>query len=115
MIESIWKMSASSIVRQDRRRVARLALVDRVGVGASGFAVYMIQCLGRGAVSSTCTRNIYVVGNESKPMTASFAAAFAKSLPRMFMCAMIFCRVMRRPIVLLGSWRSVMLPIRSMW
>jgi hypothetical protein len=78
-------------------------------------AVYMTQCRGRGATSPMSTRNLLYGGRVSKLRAASLEAAYARSLPRMLVCALILCRVVRCLVSLLASRRYVMLSRRSLW
>ena len=60
-----------------------------------GVTVYMTQYCGRGATSPMSTRIVACVGRVSKLRTAILAAASARSLPRMLVCALILCRFVR--------------------
>jgi len=91
----ICRRSASGMVHQGRRRVPRLVPIERAGSVTVGFAVCMTECIGREAISPTSTRIVCVGGSVSKFQSASLAAAPAMSSPRMFVCALILCRVMR--------------------
>ena len=77
----ICRRSASGIGHRGREGVARFVPVDRAGVGASGFTVYITPCVGRGDISPTSTRIVYVGGSVPKCVTASLATASARSLP----------------------------------
>jgi hypothetical protein len=83
--------------------------------GGGGVAVYIIQYRGRGAISPMSTRNVWSGGSESKLRTANLAAASARSLPRMFVCALILWSVVVRPASLLFSRSYVMLSRRVVW
>jgi len=72
-----------------------------------GVAVYMTQCCGRGATSPMSTRNLLFGGRVSKLRTAILAAAPARSLPRMLVCALILCKVVRWPSSLLACFKEV--------
>jgi hypothetical protein len=92
-----------------------LVHVNRVGVGDGGFAVYMTEWDGRGAVSPMGTRSVCVVDNDLKSLSINFAAKSARSLPRMFVCDLILCKVVLRPIGLLVSMSSAMLSRSRSW
>ncbi len=55
-----------------------------------GFAVYITQNGGRGAMDPTSTLKVFSAGRVSKSVTASLAAVSARSFPRMWVCALIF-------------------------
>jgi hypothetical protein len=57
-----------------------MVLVDRVGVGVGGVAVYITQSFGRGTVSPTDTRNVCVGDSESKSLTLNLAAAYIREV-----------------------------------
>ena len=80
-------LSSSGMVHHGGRRVACLGPVESAGGGVVGLAVYMTQKGGRGAVAPMSTRIVCAGGSLSKSVTASFAAASARSLPRMFVWA----------------------------
>ena len=84
-------------------------------VKMGGLDVYMTQYFGRGAISLISTRVVWAGGRVSKLRTASFAAASARSFPRMLVCPRILCRVFRKPSDALAFSSSVMLCKRSMW
>ena len=89
----IWSRSSSGMVHHGGRRVACLGPVERAGGGVVGLAVYMTQKGGRGAIAPMSTRNVCSLGSLSKSVTASLAAASARSLPLMCVCALSFLMV----------------------
>ena len=111
----IWRRFASGIVHHGGRRVACRGPVERAGVGVGGSAVYMTQNGGRGAIAPISTRCVWSEGRVSKFVTASLAAASARSLPRMLVCALIFRRVVEKSFSLRSSRSCEMLLSRSMW
>ena len=66
-------------------------------MGVSGSAVYMTQNGGRGAIAPISTLCVWSGGRVSKSVTASLAVASARSLPRTFVRALIFRRVVEKP------------------
>ena len=85
----ICKWSASEIAHHGGRRVACLGPVARAGVGVGGLAVYMTPNGGLGAIAPISTLIVWSRGRVSKVVTTSLAAASARSLLRMFVCALI--------------------------
>ncbi len=81
------------MVHHGGRRVACLGPVESAGGGVVGLAVYMTHKGGRGAMAPMSTRNVCAVGRVSKSATASLAAASARTLPLMCVCALIFLMV----------------------
>jgi len=77
--------------------VGHLFGVTGVVVKMGGSDVYITQCLGRGTISPTSTWVVCASGRVSKLRTASFAAASTRSLPLMWECPRIVCRVVRKP------------------
>ncbi len=110
----ICRRSVFGMVHQGRWKVAQLLRVAGAMARGGGLAVHMTPCVGRGVfpdVHSEC-----LVRWES--VIASYydmAAVSAMSLPRMLVCPLILCQVVRYPACLLVSRRSVMLSRRSMW
>ena len=88
----ICRRSASGMVHHDGRRVHFLGPAASAGVGVVGLAVYMTQNGGRGVVAPISTRRVCFGGSLSKSVTASLAAACARSLPLICVCALIFIR-----------------------
>ena len=80
----IWRRSSSGIVYHGGKRVACRGLVAWAGGGVCGLVVYMTQNGGRGAIAPTSSRRVCSDGTVSKSVTASLAAASARSLPRMW-------------------------------
>ena len=111
----ICKRYASGNVHHGGRRVACLGSVATVGVGVEGLVVYMTQNGGRGAIAPISTLSVWSWGRVSKSVTASLVVASAKSLPRMFVCALIFQRVVEKPLSRRFSRRCEMLCRSSMW
>ncbi len=109
------KRSASGIAHHGERKVACLGLVARAGVGVEGLAVYITQNEGRVAIASISTLSVWSWGRVSNSVTANLAVASDKSLPRIFVCALIFRRVEEKPFPLRFSRRFEMLWRRSMW
>ncbi len=81
------------MVHHGGRRVACLGPVESAGVGVVDLAVYMTQKGGRGAIAPMSTRNVCSIDSVSKSVTSSLAAASARSLPLMCVCALIFLMV----------------------
>ncbi len=75
----ICSRSATGIVHHGGRRVEFLGPVARTVVVVVGLAVYMTQKGGRGAVAPMPTRIVCASGSLSKSVTASLAAASARS------------------------------------
>jgi hypothetical protein len=73
--------------------VACLGPVESAGGGVVGLDVYMTHKGGPGAIAPMSTRNVCSLGRVSKSVTASLAAASARSLPLMCVCALIFFMV----------------------
>jgi len=111
----IYMRSASGIVPQGRRKVTWLMPIERAGMVIGGFAEYMSQCDGHGIFFPMSTCNVCAGGSVSKYATASLATASTRSLPRMFVWALILYRVVRKPVHLLALRRLVMLLRRSIW
>ena len=95
----ICRRSASGTVHHGGRRVEFLGPVASVGVGVVWLAVYMTQNGGRGVVAPISTRRVCFGGSLPKSVTASVAAASARSLPLICVCALIFA----------GMWSSLFL------
>jgi len=95
--------------------VAWRRLLARSGGGMRGVIVYITHYGGRGASDPTSTRIVWSGGRVSKFTTASVAAASARPLTRILVCALLF----RVGVAMLrscrASWRPVMLCSRSMW
>jgi len=85
----ICRRSASRMVHHGRWVEGQLLKVAGEIVKVGGLAVNITQCLGRGAFSPTSTRIVWAYGRVSKLRTASFAAASARSFPRMRVCPRI--------------------------
>ena len=83
--------------------------------GRGGSAVYMTQNGGREAIAPISTLSDWSGGRVSKFVTASLVDASAMSLPRMFVRALIFRRVMEKPFSRRFSRSCEMLLSRSMW
>ncbi len=111
----ICKRYASGTVHHGGRRVACLGLVARAGVGVGGSAVYMTQKGGLEAIAPISTLCVRSGGRVSKSFTASLADMSARSLPRMFVCALFFRRVVEKPVSRRFSRSCEMLWSRSMW
>ncbi len=111
----ICKRLASGIVHHGGWRIACLGPVARAGVGVGGSAVYMTQNGGRGAIAPISTLIGWSRGRVSKPVTAILAATSARSLTRMFVCALIFRMVVEKPFPRWFSKRFEMLWSRNMW
>ena len=63
------------------------------GGGVVGFAVYITQNGGRGAMDPNSTLKVYSPGRVSKSVTANLLAAVsARSFPRMWVWALIFLK-----------------------
>jgi hypothetical protein len=111
----IWRRSSSGMVHHALVGVGRTCWFPRLSAGAGGWGVYITQCCGRGALSPMSTRMHWCGGRFSKLVTASLAAASARSLPRMLVWALILCRAVWCPASFLVSRRSVMLSRRIEW
>ena len=99
----------SEMLHHERRRVAQLVPVYRAGCGGGGLAEYMTQWIGRGDVSPISTRRVCGGGSVSKCVTASMAAASARSFARILVWALVMWRVVRRPANRLVSRKLVVL------
>ncbi len=88
----ICRRSASGMVHHGGRRVEFLDPVASAGVGVVGLSVYRTHNAGWGGVAPIFTRRVCSSGSLSKSVTASLAAAFARSLPLVCVCALIFLR-----------------------
>ena len=80
----IWRRSSSEIVHHGGRRVACRGLMAWASGVACGLRLHMTQKGGRGATAPTSTRRVCFGGRVSKYVTASLAAASARSLSRMW-------------------------------
>ena len=99
----------------ERQRVAQVVPMDWAGTGDDSLDVYTTEWVGRGVVPPISTRNVCDGGSVSNCVTASLAAASARSLPRILVWALMLWRDLRKPADRLVSIRSVMLPIKSLW
>ena len=111
----IWKRFFSGMVHHALVVLAGFVRVPGATLKGGGEAVYIIQYCGRGAISPMSTRSVSFGGRVSKLRTAILAAASTRSFPRMIVCALILCRVVRRPAIALVSRRSMILSSRVAW
>ena len=108
----ILRRSSSGMVHQALVVLADFVKLSGATLSGGGVAVYIIHYFGRGVISLMSTRSVRFGGRVSKLRTASFVAASARSLPRMFVCELILFRVVRRPAIFLLSRRSTTLSSR---
>ena len=83
--------------------------------GRGGSVVHMTLNRGRGAIAPISTLIGWSRGRVSKPVTAILAATSARSLTRMFVCALIFRMVVEKPFPRRFSKRFEMLWSRGTW
>jgi hypothetical protein len=103
------------MAHHDSRSVACSGPEPKCGGGTCGFAMFITKWGGRRDISSMATLIVCFGGRDSYDMTANLAAAFAMSLPVMFVWDLILWRVVLRPFLGLSSRRSVMSPRRRPW
>ena len=85
-------LSFSGIVHHGGRSVAECGPVARGMEGVGGLLVYITQNSGRSACLPMVTVSFWCSGMSSNDVTTRLAAALARSLPLICVCALIFRR-----------------------
>ncbi len=108
-------LSSSGMVHQGWRSVAESGpMASRMG-GVGGVLVYITQYGGRSACRPMVTASFWFSGMPSKSATIFLAAAFARSLPLMFVCPRILCSIVGSPSSALYRRKSTIAVMSGLW
>jgi len=97
----MYSLSFSGIVNQGGRIVAECGPGSREIGGVGGLSVYITQNFGRSACLPMVTVTFWCSGISSNDFLTCLGAAYARSLPLMFVCPLILCSIVGRPSLIL--------------
>ncbi len=107
-------LSFSGIVYQCGRSVAECGSMAR-GMGCVGdLSVYITQYSGRSACLPMVTVTFWCPGMSANDVTTFLAVVSARSMPLMFVCHLISCRIVGRPILILYCSEKTMAAISGL-
>ena len=108
-------LSFSGMVHHGWRSVAERGPVANWMGGVSGVLVYMTQYGGRSACLPIVTVSCWLAGMLFQSATTLLAAASARSLPLMFVCPRILCKVVGSPSSALYRRMSTIAVMSGLW
>ena len=108
-------LSIFGIVHHGGRSVTECGPVAMEMGDVGGLLVYITQNSGRSANWPMVTVSFLCSGMSSDDVTTRLAAAFARSLPFIYVCPLILCSIVGRPRLILYWSNMTMAVISGSW